>query len=120
MLAKSRSRIRWLAPRRLFAFIAVALVLALSAACSRETSPKEPAQHYQMAGVVTALDPKLQTATVQHGPIKGWMDAMTMEYPIRSKSDFAKLHEGDKITATVDVSGSDYSLSNIQVQSGSR
>ncbi len=119
MLAESRSRIRWLAPGRLFAVIAIALVLAL-AACSRETSPKEPAQHYQMAGVVTALDPKLQTATVQHGPIKGWMDAMTMEYPIRSKSDFAKLHEGDKITATVDVSGSDYSLSNIQVQSGSR
>ena len=40
--------------------------------------------------------------------------------PTPQKSDFAKLREGDKITATVDVSGSDYSLSNIQVQSGSQ
>ncbi|HXR77956.1 MAG TPA: copper-binding protein [Bryobacteraceae bacterium] len=92
----------------------------LPVACSRESSPKEPERHYQMTGVVVSLDAKLQTATVKHGQIKGWMEAMTMEYPVRSKSDFAKLHEGDKITATVDVSGSDYSLSNVQVQSGSQ
>jgi Cu/Ag efflux protein CusF len=73
-----------------------------------------------MQGVVISLDSKLQTATIEHEPIKGWMEAMTMEYPVSSKSDFAKLREGDKIAATIDVRGSDYSLSNVRVQSGPR
>lgn len=105
---------------RLFALLAVALVFAFSAACSREPESQEPEHHYLLSGVVVSLDPKLQTAVIKHGPIKGWMDAMTMEYPIRSKDDFAKLHEGDRITASVDVSGLNYSLSNVQVQSGSQ
>jgi len=104
----------------LLSFLAVAIVLALSVACSREPSPKAPEHQYQMTGVVVRLDAQLQTATIKQGPIKGWMEAMTMEYPVPSKSDFAKLRAGGKITATVDVSGSDYSLSNIQVQSGSQ
>jgi Cu/Ag efflux protein CusF len=40
------------------------------------------------------------------------MGDMTMDYPIKEK-DFSTLHEGDKIDATVDVQGLDYSLSNI-------
>lgn len=104
----------------LLIFLAVTLAFALSVACSRESSPKEPERQYQIEGVVVSLDAKLQTATIKHGPIKGWMEAMTMEYPVPSKSDFAKLHEGDKITATIHVSGTDYSLSHVQVQSGSQ
>lgn len=48
------------------------------------------------------------------------MDAMTMEYPIASKQDFATLHVGDRITATVNVRGADYDLSNIQKQNSSK
>jgi Cu/Ag efflux protein CusF len=45
------------------------------------------------------------------------MEAMTMEYPVKSKADFDQLHAGDRIKATVNVSeeGS-YNLSGIQVQ----
>jgi Cu/Ag efflux protein CusF len=118
VLARSKSRRPPLS--KLLILLGVTLVLVLPAACSRESSPKEPEHQYQMEGIVVRLDAKLQTATIKHGPIKGWMEAMTMEYPVPSKSDFAKLHEGDKITATVDVSGSDYSLSHVQVQSGSQ
>ena len=95
------------------------LLLALSlvvAGCHKKPEPKR----YPMQGEIKAVDPNAKTATIAAGKIGDWMEAMTMEYPVPSKSDFAKLRAGDKITATVDVSGSDYSLSNIQVQSGSQ
>lgn len=42
-----------------------------------------------------------------------------MEYPVKSKEDFNRLHVGDKIKATINVSasGTDYNLSSIQKQS---
>ena len=73
-----------------------------------------------MTGEITQLDSKLQTATINAKAIEGWMEAMTMEYPIASKQDFAKLHVGDRITATVNVRGADYDLSNIQKQNSSK
>lgn len=84
-------------------------VLAL-AACHREAPPE--VKHYTMHGQIVHLDEKDKLATIKHDKIEGWMGAMTMDYPIKAK-DFSSLHEGDKIDATVDVQGLDYSLSDI-------
>jgi Cu/Ag efflux protein CusF len=49
------------------------------------------------------------------------MDAMTMDYPVKSKDDFKKLHIGDQIKATVNVaSDGRYDLSGIQIQNGAK
>ena len=61
-----------------------------------------------MQGEVLKLDPAAQLATVKHGKIEGWMDAMTMEYPVKDKNQFLKLKVGDKIEAKVAVQGTDY------------
>jgi Cu/Ag efflux protein CusF len=79
-------------------------------ACRREPTPE--VKHYSMHGQIIRLDEKDKLATIKHDKIEGWMGAMTMDYPIKEK-DFSTLHEGDKIDATVDVQGLDYSLSNI-------
>lgn len=90
-------------------------------ACSRSNQSAEPEKHYSMTGEVLSLDAKDQTATIKAGPITGWMDAMTMEFPIQSKSNFNSLRVGEKIKATVDVKGGiDYSLSNVQDQSAAK
>jgi hypothetical protein len=39
---------------------------------------------------------------------------MTMDYPFRSKEDYAKLHPGDHITGTVFVQGDDFWVGEIQ------
>lgn len=92
----------------------LALLILLTAACGGNT-PSAPEKHYTLTGEVVSVDPKLQTASIKHDPIKGWMDeTMTMDYPIRSKAEFAELHPGDRITATVNVRGIDYDLSNIR------
>lgn len=94
--------------------IATALLIALSCSTTKSTGSEK---HYQLSGVVLGLNAKDQTANIKHGPIAGWMEAMTMDYPIRSKQDFDQLHVGDHITATVVVNGTDYELTNVRKQS---
>jgi protein SCO1/2 len=92
-------------------------MLATLSACSRPPEAAHPEHQYALSGKVVALDAKSQTATVNAAAIPNFMDAMTMEYPVKSKGDFNKLHVGDRIKATVDVAGDGgYDLSNIQIQ----
>jgi Cu/Ag efflux protein CusF len=42
------------------------------------------------------------------------MEAMTMEFPVREKAEFAKLAQGQRIRATVNVQDLDYWLTDIQ------
>jgi Cu/Ag efflux protein CusF len=79
----------------------------LLAACQRTPAP-QPTREYQMRGSVVSLDPTSQTATVKHDKIEGWMEAMTMEYPIKNQQDFSKLKVGEKIQAKILVQGTDY------------
>lgn len=92
------------------------ILLALSAlllfACSK--APELPVKQYPMKGEVLQLDPEHQVATIKHENIEGFMHAMTMEYGIRDKKDFEKLHKNDKIDATVFVQGDDYWVGNVK------
>jgi protein SCO1 len=90
--------------------------LLFSLACS--SAPKNAAQkHYPLTGKVVSVDPKDQTASINAAAIPGYMEAMTMDYPIESKNELASLHPGDHITATIDVNeDGTYLLSHIKVQ----
>lgn len=69
-----------------------------------------------MEGVVVGLDPSSKLATIKHGAIKGWMGAMTMEYPVKPDSEFNKLQVGDKIQATAVVVGDlQYYVTDVKV-----
>jgi len=95
------------------AFIPFLLALGLTA-CSHKSDTSQPAHQYQLTGKVVSLDAQNQTATVDAAAIPNFMEAMTMEYPVKSKEEFKTLHSGDRITATVDVSAAGtYDLSNI-------
>ncbi len=67
------------------------------------SKPTVSAKRYPMDGTVKALDPAAKSATIDAGKIGDWMEAMTMEYPVKPDSEFAKLHVGDHIKATVVV-----------------
>ena len=98
----------------MLAIFAIALVLLLSAACSRERGPQEPEHHYQLAGVVVSLDAKLQTATVKHGPVKGWMEAMTMEFPVRGAKVEALPPDQSRIEAKLHVTDRSYWVTDVR------
>src|SRR5437764_7100859 len=74
-----------------------------------------PEKRYPMEGDIKALDPASKTATIAAGKIGDWMDAMTMEYSIKPDTDFAKLHVGDHIHATVVVKDPTYYVTEIKV-----
>jgi Cu/Ag efflux protein CusF len=94
---------------RRFAFLTLlAIVLA---ACSSAPA----ARRYPMEGTVKALDPTAKTATIDAGKIGDWMEAMTMEYPVKPDSEFAKLKVGDHIKATVVVQDVKYYVTDVTV-----
>ncbi len=89
--------------------LAIALLFA---GCQK----KEQAKRYPMQGQVKALDATAKTATIDAGKIGDWMEAMTMEYPVKPDSEFQKLHVGDRIEATVVVADPSYYVTDIKVK----
>jgi Cu(I)/Ag(I) efflux system periplasmic protein CusF len=54
-------------------------------------------------GEVVATTPASGQIVVDHGEIKGFMDAMTMGYRIEPPSLLATVKSGDKIRFTIDL-----------------
>ena len=91
------------------------LLLALAlAGCGA----KSQAKRYPMEGEVKALDAAAKIATIAHGKIGDWMEAMTMEYPVKPDAEFQKLHVGDRIQATVVVSDDKYYVTDVKIKQG--
>ena len=84
------------------------------AACSTKPQAQD-GKRYEMQGEIKSLDAADKTANIAAGKIPGWMDAMTMEYPIKPDSEFAKLHVGDQIHATVVVNDLKYYVTDVKV-----
>jgi Cu/Ag efflux protein CusF len=79
--------------------------ILLSACGSHEAASNEPIQRYSLHGEVVRLDGQGNIATIRHQKIEGYMEAMTMQFPVKNSRDFAGLHPADCIDATVFVQG---------------
>jgi Cu/Ag efflux protein CusF len=80
-----------------------------------ESAKNEPTKSYPLKGEVKALDPAAKSATIAHEKIGDWMEAMTMEFPVKPDGEFQKLHVGDKIEATVVVGEIKYHVTGVKV-----
>jgi protein SCO1 len=58
---------------------------------------------YLTAGVVKKITPDRRTATIDTENIPGYMDAMTMDYPVTNTNEVSGILPGDKITFTLVV-----------------
>jgi len=105
--------------RRHFLF-ACGVVPAGITSCSRSQNAKfdygEPKQRYSLRGVVLRLKPADRVAVIEHQKIEGWMEAMTMEFPVPDAAEYAKLKEGAKIRSTVCVNDLYYWLTSITLE----
>jgi Cu/Ag efflux protein CusF len=84
-------------------FISILLLALALCACKGKPVSNAAIERYKLEGEIVALDPERQVAKINAREIKGWMEAMTMEYQVKDRSGFATLHIGDRITATVFV-----------------
>ncbi len=80
---------------------------------AKQAIQAKPVETYDLKGDVLGMNPVNQTVLLRHEEIKGWMEAMTMEFPVKEKSDFEKFKPKQKITAKVNVQGDEFWISNI-------
>lgn len=94
----------------------VVTLLTLSLACAKKQSDFVVAHRYTLNGTVVSLNPKDHTASINAAAIPNYMEAMQMDYSIKSEADFNQLRVGEKITATLNVNATndEYNLTGIQ------
>jgi Cu/Ag efflux protein CusF len=87
-------------------------VIAYAHTLSGHTGPHTAAAHPELApkpkfvtgeGTVIALRPDKQQIVVEHGEIKGFMEAMTMGYKVSAVSLLNTVKPGDKVRFTIDT-----------------
>jgi protein SCO1/2 len=96
--------------------IGLLLLLALiPAACRRESGPSEEStRRFTLKGVVRELDAARSQITVEHEAIAGYMEGMTMPFPVRDDPQVLRLlRPGDRIEATLVVEKDRYWLEKI-------
>lgn len=91
--------------------LAAIAALFLAVALYGQTAPQK--KSYTFHGKVEAVDKAAKNISVYNEKIEGWMEAMSMVYPLDDPAVLDKLKPGDLITAT--VYDGDYSLHNIKV-----
>jgi Cu/Ag efflux protein CusF len=90
--------------------LCVSCLICLCLACGNKGTDR----HFHLTGEVKSLDRTHHTASVDAAAIPDFMEAMTMEYPVKSADDFDRLRVGEHIDATVNVhSDNSYDLSDI-------
>lgn len=97
-------------------FLLPVLLVLIASSCAKMPDRVGVEKKYPLHGVIMRLDAQAQTATIKHEEIKGWMEPMTMEFPVPSKDEFARLSRGQTIRATVFVRDLDYHIGEITVE----
>ncbi len=90
-------------------------ILAVALAGCGKSQPQEQARRYHLVGKIVEVQQDQSTLIIDSQAIPGFMDAMTMPYPVRRSSDMAGLGAGDEITADVVVDNEGAYLEHIVV-----
>ena len=94
-------------------FLALLFIpVLLPAGC---TSKADEVQTYEGKGIVRAIPPSHQFVNVEHGDIPGFMDAMTMFFPVSDSTLLEGVAIDDSIAFTIAVRNGNYAVSKIEV-----
>lgn len=100
-------------------FLTVLFSIFLFTACQKtQQQPQNAsadAQRYPLKGKVTAVDKAKKKATIKHEAIPGYMEAMTMDFPIREDWVWDDLNPGSDIFAELVVDADGYWLEKIAI-----
>jgi protein SCO1 len=114
-LITDRRRRRQISIRTVFLIVLAAIALVPVACSKKAAPPRAQEKRYQLVGKVVSIDKDQASVMVDGKEIVGFMDAMTMAYPIRDAKALAALGPGDEITADVVVAADGAYLENIVV-----
>ena len=98
-------------------FLLILFSVLLFTACQKaetQTASTE-AKRYPLKGKVVAVDKAKKKATIKHEEIPGYMDAMTMDFPIREDWVWEDLNAGADVFAELVVEADGYWLEKIAI-----
>ncbi len=94
-------------------------VILLFTACKKAESPPNTSadvKRYTLKGKVISVDKAKRRATIEHDEVKGYMSAMTMEFPVRADWIWEDLKPGAEISSSdlmVDDAKGEFWLENL-------
>jgi len=94
----------------------ILLTVATVLACISLAYATPDKKAYDFRGKVEAVDEKAGTLRVNGEEVKGWMEAMTMDYKVDDPMVLHEVKAGDRIMAT--VYDGDMVLHNVHVMHG--
>ena len=103
--------------RYLFLFLFSILLFTACQKQPTEQMASADAKHFTLRGKVVEVDKAAKKATIQHGDIPGYMDAMTMEFPIRADWIWDDLTKDADIRAdlVIDDANGEFWLENVAI-----
>lgn len=93
-------------------------MISLISACQKpETQPvaSPDAKRFPLRGKVVSVNPSKKTASINHEEIPNYMEAMTMDFPIRDADILSTMSKDAEVRAELVVDRGDYWLENIVI-----
>ena len=107
-----------------FIFASAVAALIISSACQERVASKTAdadAKRYEFNGKVISVDRGARQAKIEHDDIKGYMPAMTMNFPIKDEWVVRELEPDDKVSADLVVnSDAGFYLENVRIVKAQR
>lgn len=85
--------------RYLFIFLSAILLFTACQKADTQTSESANAKRYPFKGKIVSVDKANKKASIEHEKIEGFMDAMTMDFPIKDNWVWEDLTPGSEIRA---------------------
>jgi len=83
---------------------------------AKNSASAEAERRYNLTGKIISIESESKVVTVEHDDIKGYMEAMTMNFPLKDEKVLARLKKGDKIQATLIVGIGYWRLENVVIK----
>ncbi len=78
--------------------------------------PPQAEQRYLLKGKVIAVERELREVIVEHEEIKGYMEAMTMHFPLNDEKALGRIKKDDRIEATLVIGAGKWGLENVVIK----
>ncbi len=82
----------------------------------RSATVTEPERRFTLTGKVVSIEREMKQVMVEHEEVKGYMEAMTMPFPMKDEKMLDRLKKGDKIQATLVVGIGFWRLENVVIK----
>lgn len=87
-----------------------------SATPSPPATKPEAERRYALKGKVVKIERELKQVNIEHEEVKGYMEAMTMPFPLTDEKVLSRLKVGDRIEATLVVGIGVWRLENVVIK----